>query len=102
MFTGIGRAGVNAVPRYRSRCAAQLLRQSSANPFAMTHLKKTRDDVNSLEAGRIIHFCVTDDEGANQGEVVEAVQGCRSKSGPEVHAHMELGLTSSQELLQRT
>ena len=49
-----------------------------------------------VRSGRINRFCVTDDEGANPGDVVAQVltgvfsleQGWTSKSGPEVHAHM--------------
>ena len=39
----------------------------------MAHLKKTRDDVDSLEAGQIICFCITDDSGAKQGEALAQV-----------------------------
>ncbi len=73
MLTGVRNAGVNTVPRYRARSAVQLRLQGSANPLAMTHLKKTRDDVDPLEVGQIIRVCATDDAGAKQGEALAHV-----------------------------
>ena len=108
LITGVRNACVNAVPRCRASSAVQLLLQGSANSLAMAHLRKTRDDVDSLEVGQIMRFCVTDDAGAKQGEAWahvlaggffprvrclsssnEAFRNWVSKPGREGHAPMQ-------------